>query len=191
MSTAAQGGLKALWQSLNDQLGGVSPGSAVRATLERGAHVALRIVEGRRELLIWRDEPFTTEDGPAKWLKEVRVFGATFGTLAWEANEGMSKAGGPAVRLREPASHAACAGCGRSIDANAKLYGDGERCSTCLAKAGQPVTHPCRTCGKPASPNVATHIGLCPACMEASRVRQGFMPVDRPVTPSGLIGSAG
>ncbi len=86
---------------------------------------------------------------------------------------------------------AACAGCGRSIDANAKLHVDGERCSTCLAKAGKPVTRPCKTCGEPASPNTATYEHLCPACKEASRVRQGFMPVDRPVTPSGLIGSAG
>ncbi len=75
---------------------------------------------------------------------------------------------------------ALCFGCSKPMDPNALLYTDGDLCSTCLSNAGRALTVPCRCgCGRQASPNVASYIGLSSFCADAARIRQGWKPVER------------
>lgn len=105
--------------------------------LRGGACVALRVVPGstRRELRISRGEVPRGEDGPAKFAAECRIFLKEFGWEHWASIPITEEVQGIAALFREPEGTRVCASCGAGLDENARLYGDGETCSTCAARA--------------------------------------------------------
>lgn len=99
------GSLPDLWAVLNQEAN-ARPGRWAKRVLPGGAHVSLRIVEGvgRRELVLYRSEPFRTEGGESAWSAEVLTFARKFGVLSWAKEPGHAPGGGPLMTLREQAA---------------------------------------------------------------------------------------
>jgi hypothetical protein len=110
------------------------PGWWVWRVLPHGACVALRRGEGVREVRISRsDRP--AEGAAAKWAKELAVFERELDLTRWtREHEGAAQGVAALYRIDE---RRVCP-CGRTIDENAQLWGDGEHCEICI-RGGQGV----------------------------------------------------
>lgn len=93
--------LVSLWTHLNAQARPTWGDNWV--ALPSGAVVSLRRREddGRREVLLYRKEPFRTEQGPSLWAKEVETFAQKFGVQAWDRIDETNAYGIPKTRLVE------------------------------------------------------------------------------------------
>jgi len=103
--------------------------------LPRGACVALRVREDRRrEYRVSREDRPATAEAGQKWEEEVATFARELLCAAWTRTD--EDAGeGVAIRWVEAIGVARCSACRGPLDDNARLYGDGETCSTCAAAA--------------------------------------------------------
>lgn len=96
-----RGGLPELWRYLTEGAPALR-GRWLGVVMPHGARVALRVTEdGKRELTIYRREPFTTNDGPAKWTTELITFRREFKIEHWKPEHGETKENGPLCTFRE------------------------------------------------------------------------------------------
>ena len=76
----------------------------VVVALPQGARVGMRAARGEpRQVVIYRDEPFRTENGESLWASEASTFRRELGLIGWRCEARQTRGGGPMFLLTETA----------------------------------------------------------------------------------------